>query len=161
MGKWIRRSFFAAVVLFLLIQLVRPERTNPASNPNDHITARLPVHPQVAATFSRSCNDCHSNKTVWPWYSKVAPASWLVAADVNEGREEMNLSAWGSYNAEKQQELLKGMCKEVTEGEMPGAIYSFAHPGARISDSDRQAICSWSKGMAATLPGENDHQGDD
>ncbi|HET6936323.1 MAG TPA: heme-binding domain-containing protein [Candidatus Angelobacter sp.] len=160
MRKWIRRFLFLVVGLFLLIQLVRPERTNPTSNPNDHIAARLPVHPEVAATFSRSCNDCHSNKTAWPWYSNVAPASWLVITDVNEGRDEMNLSEWGSYNAEKQQELLKGMCKEVTEGEMPGAFYSFAHPRARLSDSDRQAICSWSKTVAGILPGETEHEGD-
>ena len=161
MRKWAMRSIILVIGLLVLMQAVRPDRTNPASNPGEHIQAVLPVHPQVAATFSRACNDCHSNNTVWPWYSNVAPASWLVASDVNEGRQELNFSRWGAYKAERQQKLLGEICKEVVEGEMPGAAYSFAHPQARLSNADREAICTWTRTAGARFPaGNTEREGD-
>ncbi len=147
--------------LFVVVQVVRPELNNPASNPNEHITAKLAVHPEVAATLQRACSDCHSNNTVWPWYSKVAPASWLVANDVKQGRNELNFSIWAKYSTEEQQELLGKMCKEVKEGEMPDSLYAIAHPKARLSSGDRQAFCSWTNTLAATLPGEKEEEESD
>ncbi len=158
MTKWIKRVLLSAAVLFVVAQVVRPEHTNPPSNPNEHITAKLAVHPEVAATLQRACSDCHSNNTVWPWYSNVAPASWLVANDVKEGRNELNFSLWGKYSSEEQQELLGKMCKEVKEGEMPDSLYTLAHPKARLSSGDRQALCSWTNTLAATLPDEKEEE---
>lgn len=161
MRKWLKRSFVVLVVLVAVAQFVRPARTNPVSNPQEHIQAVLPVHPEVAAAFSRACNDCHSNTTAWPWYSNVAPASWLVANDVNEGREEMNFSAWGTYKAEKQQKLLGKICEEVREGEMPGAAYTLIHRDSKLSNADRQAVCSWTKTVGASASAEKDHDKED
>lgn len=154
MRKWLKRSLMALVVLAAVAQFVRPARTNPVSNPQEHMQALLPVHPEVAGAFSRACNDCHSNTTVWPWYSNVAPASWLVINDVKEGRSEMNFSAWGTYNAEKQQKLLGKICEEVRGGEMPGAAYTLVHRNAKLSDADRQAVCSWTKTVASSASAE-------
>jgi hypothetical protein len=75
--------------------------------------------PEVAAILQRSCNDCHSNRTVWRWYSNVAPASWLVSHDVREGRDALNLSEWTRYAPQKQHKLMEEICEQVTEGEMP------------------------------------------
>jgi len=148
-------------VLIVVAQVVRPSRTNPISNPQDHIQAVVPVAPEVTATLSRSCNDCHSNNTTWPWYSNVAPVSWLVANDVKEGRSEMNFSAWRTYKGEKQLELLGKICKQINEGEMPMATYTWAHPQAKLSAADRQAVCSWSKTVAGNLPpGREDEEGE-
>src|SRR5579884_867516 len=91
MRVWLKRTILTLVVLFVAIQFVRPPRTNPPINPNLEISAVHPLAPEVESIFTRSCNDCHSNRTVWPWYSGVAPSSWLVAGDVNEGRSKMNL----------------------------------------------------------------------
>ncbi len=158
MRKWIKRSFFIIIAIAAVIQVVRPARTNPVSNPRENIQAVLPVHPEVAATFSRSCNDCHSNNTVWPWYSNVAPASWLVVGDVKEGRNELNFSSWGAYDREKQQKLLGKICEQIKEGEMPGFQYTMMHPKARLSDTDRKAICTWT---ASLTPPGGEEEGDD
>ena len=101
----LRRLNIPALTLLLLIivvQVYRPERTNPIADPKQGIHAILTVEPQVVSVMSRSCNDCHSNQTTWPWYSQVAPASWLVVSDVNRGRAAVNFSEWRKYSADEQ-----------------------------------------------------------
>src|SRR5467141_3929811 len=107
------------VVLFLAIQFVRPARTNPAVDESQTIFARTQMTSPVAAILDRSCRDCHSNKTVWPWYSNVAPVSWFVIGHVDDGRRMMNLSEWGRYDQRKQEKKLLQICDEVTDGAMP------------------------------------------
>ena len=158
MKQWIKRSVFIIIGIVVVIQVVRPARTNPVSNPDEDIQAVLPVHREVAATLSRACNDCHSNNTVWPWYSNVAPVSWLVVSDVREGRNELNFSNWGAYDREKQQKLLGEICEQVREGEMPGFQYEMMHPKARLSDADRRTICAWTSALA---PHGGEHGGND
>ena len=146
MRKWWIRSLITVVVLAAAIQFVQPARTNPPVDPGKQIRAHLAVDPVVMDTFARSCNDCHSNATVWPWYSKIAPASWLLVHDVNAGRAELNFSDW---NAGKEQgEVLGKICEEVSDGEMPGRIYQLMHPRARLTNADIQALCSWAKNVA-------------
>ena len=91
---------WAAVVVFCAIvvaQFIRPAKTNPAADPSLAIESHVQVDPKVSAIIDRSCADCHSNRTRWPWYSQVAPVSWFVIDHVNEGRKELNFSEWGSY----------------------------------------------------------------
>lgn len=139
----VKRGVFAALAVLVAIQFLRPSRTNPLIDARRDITAAVEVPPTVAKIFSRACDDCHSNRTVWPWYTNVAPVSWLIAHDVNEGRAEMNFSDWSAYNAEKLGKLRKEMCDEVSEEEMPGSIYTLMHPQAKLTDSDVQDVCRW------------------
>ena len=85
----------------------------------------------------RACFDCHSNETVWPWYSNIAPVSWLVQRDVDEGREKLNFSEW--QNASKF-EKLDEISEVVLEGEMPPFTYYPTHPEARLSDQEKQQL---------------------
>jgi hypothetical protein len=128
---------------FLTIQFVRPARTNPPVDPAKAIEANLQVSPQVTAIFARSCNDCHSNKTVWPWYTNVAPVSWFLVSHVNEGRGMMNLSEWGGYDMNKQSHRLRDMCEQVQDGAMPLSTYTPLHPGSKLSADDVKTICDW------------------
>ena len=145
MWRWAKRLIPVLLVLLLLIQVYQPARTNPPIDPKREIHANLAVDPAVASLFARSCNDCHSNRTVWPWYSQVAPASWLVVGDVNRGRKALNLSEWSTYEAGAQQKHLIEVCKEVSEGEMPGLPYTLLHPQARLSKTDAAMVCQWAK----------------
>ncbi len=95
--------------------------------------------------INRSCADCHSNRTVWPWYSSVAPVSWLVVHDVNEGRGELNFSEWGTYTARRRDRKLTEICNEVREGDMPGAAYALMHPQAKLSPADVNTLCEWTQ----------------
>lgn len=93
--------------------------------------------------MQRACYDCHSNRTVWPWYSKVAPVSWWVINHVNDGRRHLNFSEWQPLPAEKRREQLGEILEEVEEGEMPLASYVLGHPEARLSQADLQALREW------------------
>jgi hypothetical protein len=128
---------------FVGIQFVRPARTNPVSDPAQSIEAQLPVTPQVAAILDRSCNDCHSNKTRWPWYSNVAPVSWFVIGHVNDARTAMNLSEWGTHDKDWQARKLRNMCEEVQDGAMPLSSYTPLHPGSKLSAEDKKTLCDW------------------
>lgn len=143
MLRWLKRVILPLVAVLLLIQIFRPARTNPPVDSKQEIHANLAMDPAVASLLARSCNDCHSNRTEWPWYSGVAPASWLVVSDVNRGRKALNLSEWSTYKTEAQQKHLAEVCKEVSEGEMPVLPYKLAHPGAKLTKADVAMICEW------------------
>ena len=154
MWLWIRRLMLAALVVLAVSQLFRPARTNPLTDPARQIDAHLTIDPPVAAVLSRSCNDCHSNRTVWPWYSHVAPASWLVVSDVNRGRKALNFSEWSTYGAKQQREHLGEICKEVEEREMPGFSYTLMHRDAALSKAEVAAVCRWAQSSAQTFIAE-------
>lgn len=146
-----RKYVVIPVVLVLGIQLHRPERANPPGDPARAIEAGVEVPPGVRALLDRACADCHSNRTAWPWYSQVAPVSWLVANHVRDGREHLNLSDWpGRHKPEK---LLDEICEEVEKDAMPLASYRALHPGAKLSPADKQAICAWTRAAAGRTGG--------
>jgi Haem-binding domain len=138
-------------VLFVGIQFIRPARTNPPVDESQTIYARTQMTPQVAAILDRSCRDCHSNKTVWPWYSNVAPVSWFVIGHVNDGRRMMNHSEWGRLDRDRQAKKLQQMCDEVTDGAMPLSVYTPLHPGSKLSSDDVKTLCDWAKAERARL----------
>lgn len=138
--KWIAIILF---VVFVGIQFVRPALTNPPVDESQTIAARSNVPPDVAAILERSCRDCHSNKTVWPWYTHVAPVSWWLKNHVDHGREDLNLSEWGKLPADRQDRKLRQICDEVQDGNMPLASYLPMHPSAKLSDLDKKILCDW------------------
>jgi len=141
---------FAACVL-IIAQFFGPAKTNPAIDPSQSLESRLQVTPQVAAILDRSCNDCHSNKTRWPWYSNVAPVSWFVISHVDEGRQNMNFSEWGRYTQSDVGGLLKKICREVKGGDMPLSSYTPLHPGSKLSAEDVKTLCAWTDAERARI----------
>ena len=127
------------LIMFGLIQIFPVNKTNP------EVKGEIEVPNKIADIFERSCYDCHSNETVWPWYSKVAPVSWIMVSDVNEGREYLNFSEWDKYSPEKKAEKIKEIWEEVEEGEMPFWYYVSLHPEAKLSDGDKADIKEWSE----------------
>ena len=138
------KAVIGLVVLFVVMQAVIPARTNPSSDPTMSLGAVKPANAAAVAVMDRSCRDCHSNDTTWPWYSRVAPVSWLVARDVRGGRRRLNMSEFGTYPADKQQKRLEEACQQVKEGEMPMWIYTLQHPDAKLQPGEVDLICSLS-----------------
>lgn len=138
--KWV---LIVVACLFVIAQFKRPAKTNPAFDQSMALEAHTQLDPKVAAILDRSCNDCHSNKTRWPWYANVAPVSWFVIDHVEEGREHMNLSEWGKYSSDERKALLGDFCELVTENAMPLSSYTPLHPGSKLSDEDKKVICEW------------------
>jgi hypothetical protein len=153
MFTFLKRLALVALILLAVVQLFRPARTNPPVDPVREIGAVLPLEPAVGSMFARSCNDCHSHRTVWPWYSGVAPASWLVVSDVNRGRRALNLSNWAAYAGADQRKYLSEICNEVKEGEMPGLPYVLLHRKAAIGKPEVASVCRWTAEQSVALPG--------
>jgi hypothetical protein len=143
MKKLLPKILLGLGVVLVLIQFVRPEQTNPP------VTGDIAAPPEVAKVLRKSCYDCHSNETTWPWYSKVAPVSWLVTRDVNEGRKELNFSEWQSFADKRKDKKFEEIADEVGEGEMPMAIYLPMHPEAKLSDAEKTLLVEWAKKRGA------------
>jgi hypothetical protein len=113
-------------------------------NPQDLIRGGL-ANGGIAQVIRTACYDCHSNETVYPWYSYVAPSSWLVAKDVREGREALNFSHWEGLDMLDKLALLDDMAIEVKEETMPMPIYTWLHSNAKLSEEQRIAIVEWAE----------------
>ncbi|HEV2444562.1 MAG TPA: heme-binding domain-containing protein, partial [Candidatus Sulfopaludibacter sp.] len=122
-------------------QFFPPARTNPPADPAASFeSARPPA--QVAAVIQRACIDCHSNRTVWPAYSLIAPVSWLIAQDVREGRAHLNFSEWGRLGPEMALTRTREICQQTREGDMPPWYYQSMHRAAKLREADIRATCS-------------------
>jgi hypothetical protein len=139
MRKLATRAALFLGAVFLAIQLVPVDRSNPP------VEEEVPASPEARAVLKRACYDCHSNAVVWPWYSRVAPVSWLVARDVREGREALNYSTWNRLDAEDRREALEESWEETEEGEMPLWFYLPLHPEARLDAADLAVLGAWSR----------------
>ena len=146
-----RRALELLLVIFTIvlagIQFVRPARTNPAADPADDLTAYVPA--QVAAILDRSCRDCHSSQTRWPWYSNIAPASWLVIDHVNHGRQHFNYSNWPAYDEQRKLSIRRSSCDMARAGTMPMPSYVLMHRSAKLSAGDIAALCEWAVPVAS------------
>jgi Haem-binding domain len=156
MKKTLKLLAIVIAALIILIQLYRPERYFTAEMTSDHITKKINVPSNVESILRRSCFDCHSNHTNWPWYSAVAPVSWFVISDVDRGRKKMNFSEWGKYSKDKQGIKLDKICDEITEGEMPLKQYLYIHKDAVLSQEQKNTLCSWAKEEAKKLEDEDE-----
>jgi hypothetical protein len=133
---------FATAVL--IAQLIPVRRANPP------LTGALTAPDQVKRILGKACYDCHSNQTRWPWYSRVAPTSWLVAHDVALGRREINFSEWNRYLPATRRRKLRWMGRALREEAMPPLLYRLMHPDARLTDSDRAVLEQWAEAQTAT-----------
>jgi hypothetical protein len=134
--------------VLVAMQFVPVRRSNPP------VEVDVPAPANVHAILRRACYDCHSNETVWPWYTHVAPISWLVARDVQQGREELNFSTWNRLAPRQQAKYLRESWQEVAEGGMPPWPYLRIHRDAALSAADRAALREWAG--HAGLPTEGD-----
>lgn len=141
MSKRWMQALAVLVILFAGAQVIRPDRTNPSTDPGRTIRAHLGDSATAVAVIERACSDCHSNATAWPWYTQVVPVSWLMAYGVRKGRSAVNFSEWVGYPPDLQRMLLAASCRDVSTGKMPGA-YTLLHPEMRLSSQDVNAICS-------------------
>lgn len=124
--------------ILILIQFIPIKHTNP---PVEEV---IPAPDSVKTVLLAACYNCHSNETKWPWYSYVAPVSWLVHRDVIEARGHMNFTDWGKYSQHEQQDLYGHIWKMVDEGDMPLWYYQIMHPKSRLSSQQKQVLHHWS-----------------
>ena len=139
MTKWLKRLGIGCIVVVIVLQFFPVAQVNPTERGQPAAPA------DVQAILQRACYDCHSNETQWPWYSQVAPVSFLIARDVSDGRRELNFSLWSQYNERRKTRKLKEIAEQVEKGKMPQWYYVALHPDAKLSPADRDLIIKWAK----------------
>ena len=133
----LKQLLLAMLLILVGLQFIPVERTNPP------VESRSVGSQPVMNLFRRACFDCHSNETVWPWYAKVAPLSWLFAREVNRGREELNFSNWNRLAVGDQEKMKAQIWKEVKFTDMPPPFYVLGHPAGLVTTDDHRLLRNW------------------
>jgi hypothetical protein len=160
-GKILRYGAAVIAGIVIIIQFVPFDLPPASARPDNDLLGSGEVPEAIASVLKVSCYDCHSVETRYPWYSHVAPMSWLVAKDVREGREEMNLSEWKSIAARKKVKSLENIKEEVLEGHMPLPVYLTIHWDARLTGEQRKQIADWANSYQDKIINEPDPEEDE
>jgi hypothetical protein len=135
--------------------LIHPFGPPTAPGTGQTILREAQVEPETLALFQRACQNCHSQNTEWPWYSHVAPVSWLIARDVQQARSHMNLSQWQDYSTDDRLRLLSAIGSAARNRVMPPQRYLLLHPEARLTNMERQQIYTWTRNERRRLKAPN------
>jgi len=145
MKKAIKFTVIILAVAFLAIQFFQVDKASPPINESETMEAVLAVPPDVKLILGKSCNDCHTNKTIYPWYAYIQPAGWFLKSHIDDGKRHLNFSVFATYDAKKRAKKLEEICEQVTSAEMPLPSYTWIHRDAVLTESERTAVCDWTK----------------
>lgn len=143
MKKTLKIIAIVLFVAFIAIQFYRPDRAASPIVAIETLEASTQVPENVEQILTRSCNDCHTNKTNYPWYSQIAPASLFLANHIADGRRHLNFSIWNTYETRRKRRKLDQVCEQVSQREMPLSSYLWIHRDAKLSDEDVKTLCDW------------------
>ncbi|HWC18172.1 MAG TPA: heme-binding domain-containing protein [Terriglobales bacterium] len=146
----------SAFVLLFLLAFVHPFGNAKLSDSDKQLMTSAHIESPVLNVIQRSCQNCHSERTTWPVYSHIAPISWLIEKDVQEGRSRWNMSKWEQYSSEDREHILSQIGPMVRNKKMPLPQYGFLHPEARLSDGDAELLYQWSRQERKRLKSEAD-----
>ncbi len=146
--KYLAIACLATIVIIQFVPVELPENNSDSSIGISH-TENAPD--EIKLILSKSCYDCHSNQTIYPWYSKVAPVSWLVARDIRLGRDEVNFSEWGELSKRKKIKILSEIAEKVEEKTMPLRIYTFVHKDAILTQHEIETLSNWTKSLTDNI----------
>lgn len=136
--KWL----FVPLVAFAVIQFIQPARNNGRVVQTDIVNV-YPVPANIQTIFKSACYDCHSNSTRYPWYSYIQPVGWWLASHINEGKDELNFSDFGSYSSKRRINKLRTIENSINDGTMPLSSYTLLHRDARLTAMEKQQVTAW------------------
>ncbi len=139
------KIFFGALAVFVIMQFFRIDKTNPPVKQENNFVAIYHTPEAIQTTLKNACYDCHSNESKYPWYSNVAPVSWLLKSHINEGREHLNFSEFGAYNNDQKSHVLEECIEEIEKGKMPMRQYILTHPEADLTEEEQTALITYFK----------------
>jgi len=138
-----KKVLIIIISILVVIQFITIDKTNPVvDSSKDFITLTNPPQ-EIGMMIKSSCYDCHSHHTKYPWYTNVAPVSWIIKNHIDVGRSHLNFSAWSEYDSRKQNHQLEECIEVVENSEMPLIPYTLAHSEANLSDEQRKILVNW------------------
>lgn len=154
MKKALKISLFVLLAIAIVIQFIGNGLPKNSNDLSKDLVRSENAPEEVKAILSKACYDCHSNQTTYPWYSYVAPVSWLVIKDVREGREELNFSEWADQSKRRKVKILNEMAEEVEDKKMPLPVYTVTHRDAKLTDDEIATITIWTKSVSSRILGD-------
>lgn len=151
MKKILKIVAIVVVLAFLIAQFFRPNRINPPVVEADTLEASTQVPENVEAILVRSCADCHSNTTIYPWYSNISPVSFFLVDHVEHGRSHLNFSVWNNYDKSKKLKKLDEIREQIDLAAMPLPSYLWLHRDAVLSGADAKVLKDWTLQVTADL----------
>ena len=156
--NFVKNAFIVLGLVLLAIQFIHSDK-NISGFKAQSIDKKFPVNKELAAVLKTACNDCHSNKTVYPWYANIQPVAWWLNDHVEEGKRKLNFDEFAKYPHYRQYHKLEELIEEVEESEMPLYSYTIIHGDAKLSDAQKTELIDWAKGirfkMEITLPSDS------
>ena len=145
------RILIGILAIFIVLQFIRSPRNLSAGESPASIQTRYPVPADLQSVIRRSCYDCHSNNTSYPWYSHVEPLGWWLNSHITEGKRELNFDEFASYPVYRQLAKLEAVRQQVEDGEMPLPAYTLIHTSAALTPEERERIILWVGAMQDTI----------
>lgn len=147
----IKKILIVFLLVLVIIQFIKPEKNlSAASSPND-IFAHYQTPDSTKQLIKTACYDCHSNNTVYPWYSEVQPVAWWLSNHIKDAKSEINFSEFATFTPKKADHKMEEVMEVVKEEEMPLKSYSIIHKNARLTDAQRLTIINWAKQIRAQI----------
>lgn len=160
-----KRIFIILAAALVTIQFFRIEKNLNTGEQVNHISKQFALSAEVENILKTSCYDCHSNNTVYPWYSHIQPVAWWLQNHVNEGKEELNFDEFATYTPREQYHKLEEAVEMVKEGEMPLSSYTLAHSDARLSQVQKETLVAWCDELMRAIklrnPGSAEKKGEE
>jgi hypothetical protein len=147
-----KRIFLILLLLLVIIQFIRPKKNLSSSLSRNDITQHFPVPDPVLGILKRSCYDCHSNNTVYPWYDRIQPVAWWLQYHVNHGKHSLNFSEFAAYTPARQAKKLKAIGKQLKEDGMPLDTYLWIHKDAALNPEEKNLLTRWADSLATSIP---------
>lgn len=147
----IRKVLLATAILLVVIQLFRPEKNTSSSVSPNAMDVHYVIPKEIDALLRTSCYDCHSNNTVYPWYSYIQPFAWWQKKHVIDGKKEINFDEFNSYDAKKRKHKLDEVVEMIQKDEMPLGSYNLIHRKAVLSPQDKDKLISWARELQKTI----------
>ena len=142
-----KKILLALLAILIILQFIRPERNrSSAMSPND-ISRHYRIPANVDTILKRSCNDCHSNNTTYPWYTNIQPIGLWLQSHVNDGKSHLNFSEFVTYAPKRQHHKLEETIEMIKQGEMPLNSYLWIHGNAKLSNQDQATLVNWADGL--------------
>jgi len=146
-----KKILVGLAVLFVIIQFFRIDKTNLPVEASVDMIKVMKVPTEIEGILSTSCYDCHTNETIYPWYTNIAPVSWWIKKHVDEGRDELNFSEWGIYSLRRKDHKLDEIIELVEENEMPLKSYLLVHGDASLSAEQKAQLVDWANSAREEL----------
>jgi hypothetical protein len=151
MKKLIKKIFIFLLLAFIVIQFIHPKSNTAAGNQPNAIESVYAVPENVKTILVKACNDCHTNNTRYPWYSKIQPVDWWLTDHIKDGKKELNLDEYAHRSLRFQYKKLEEIADQVRKGEMPLESYLWIHKDAKLTDDEKTTIINWADAIRDTM----------